>query len=330
MMNIIDLHCDTLSRMLRMEKQGEPQSLYRREGHLDLERMHQSGYLLQCFAAFVFMGRGEDPYEKGKKLAELFQRCMKENESYIEPVYRFSDIEKNQAAGKLSGMLTIEEGGVLQGSVEKLREFYEYGVRLITLTWNFPNELGYPGAKEETPVPEAVNWKVKGEYPGLTGRGIEMVEAMEEMGVIVDVSHLSDAGFWDVAACTRKPFVASHSNARSVCGHKRNLTDAQIRTLAEHGGVMGLNFAADFLNDDGTKVSLDDFVRHALHIINVGGEDVLALGSDFDGIETNPAMPHCGDLPRLFDTMKKAGMTESVIDKIKGENALRVLKAVLN
>ncbi len=328
-MNIVDLHCDTLSKMLRMEKEGQAQSLYKREGHLDLERMRQNDYLLQCFAAFVFMGKGGDPYQKGRDLAELFQRCMKEYESYIAPVYHFSDIEKNRAAGKISGMLTIEEGGVLLGSFEKLQEFYDYGVRLITLTWNFPNELGYPGAKEETPVPEAVNWQVKGEYPGLTKRGIEMVEAMEAMGVVVDVSHLSDAGFWDVANCTHKPFVASHSNARSVCGHKRNLTDTQIRTLAEHGGVMGLNFAADFLNDDKDQICIEDFAKHAMHIVNVGGEDVLALGSDFDGIQTNPAMPHCGELPRLFDALKKAGMTESMIDKVKGKNALRVLDAVL-
>ena len=203
---------------------------------------------------------------------------------------------------------------------------------MITLTWNFPNEIGYPGCLEETPIPEIpslAEWKVKGEYPGLTGRGIEIVEKMEEEGIIVDVSHLSDAGFWDVAAITRKPFVASHSNARSICSHKRNLSDAQIRTIGERGGVIGLNYSDDFLENDPANLSWDSFIRHIKHLINIGGEDVLALGSDFDGIETNRLLPHAGAMPRLFEAMAQNGIAPSVIDKMRGENALRVMKEVM-
>ena len=229
----------------------------------------------------------------------------------------------------ISVLLTIEEGGVLEGSLERLKEFYARGVRLITLTWNFPNEIGFPSAREEVQLPEVSNWKVKGEYPGLTKRGIEIVEKMEEQGIIVDVSHLSDAGFWDVAAIMKKPFVASHSNARSICPHKRNLSDAQIRTIGERGGVIGLNYADDFLEKDSANLTWDSFIRHIKHMINVGGEEVLALGSDFDGIPTNPLVPHAGAVPRLFEEMAKNGISHSVIDKMQGENALRVMKEVM-
>jgi membrane dipeptidase len=152
---------------------------------------------------------------------------------------------------------------------------------------------------------------------------------MEEQGIIVDVSHLSDAGFWDVAAITKNPFVASHSNARSICPHKRNLSDAQIRTIGERGGVIGLNFADDFLEKDPTNLTWDSFIRNIKHMIKMGGEDVLALGSDFDGIPTNPLIPHAGAVPCLFEVMEQNGIPASVIDKMAGANALRVMKEVL-
>lgn len=330
--HIVDLHCDTLHELNKLKAKGKHYNLYKSEGHLDIERMQESDYKLQCFAAFVQMKEVESAYQQGKTLAELYKQFCAEYSPYIAPVYHYADIEKNAKKGLISAMLTIEEGGVLEGSLERLREFYEYGVRMITLTWNFPNEIGYPGCMEEQEIPEIASldtWKVKGNYPGLTKKGIEIVEKMQEEGIIVDVSHLSDAGFWDVAAITKKPFAASHSNARSICRHKRNLSDAQIRLLAERGGVMGLNYAADFLEDDPSNLIWDSFIRHIKHIIQVGGEDVLALGSDFDGIDTNPILPHSGKLPQLFEQMHKSGISESVIDKIKGENALRMMKEVL-
>lgn len=331
-MQIVDLHCDTLHELNKLRVKGEHYNLYHSEGHLDIERMQACGYGLQCFAAFVHMKEVESAYEQGKTLAKLYKQFCTEYSPYIAPVSSYADIKKNAKNGLISAMLTIEEGGVLEGSVERLKEFYEYGVRMITLTWNFPNELGCPGCLEAQVVPEIGSidtWKVKGAYPGLTKKGVEIVEKMQEMGVIVDVSHLSDTGFWDVAAITKKPFVASHSNARSVCGHKRNLSDAQIRLLAERGGVMGLNYAVDFLEDDPAALSWESFIRHIKHIINVGGEDVLALGSDFDGIKTNPLLTDSGKLPQFFEQMQQHGIASSVIDKIKGANAMRVMKEVL-
>ncbi len=330
-MNIVDLHCDTLDVLLEQKTKGIHYNLYKREGHLDIERMLQSGYLLQCFAAFVYMSQVDSPYKQGKRLTQLYKQLCAEYSSYIAPMHHFEDIGKNAANGLITAMLTIEEGGVLEGSLERLREFYEDGVRMITLTWNFPNEIGFPGCLEEWPVPEAdlAHWKVTGAYPGLTKKGIEIVETMEEKGIIVDVSHLSDAGFWDVASITKKPFLASHSDARAMCGHKRNLSDSQIRIIAERGGIIGLNYCDEFLENNPADIRMDSFIRHIHHIINVGGEEVLALGSDFDGIDTNPVLPHVGSLPNLFEAMEKSGIRPSLIEKIKGQNALSMMKEVL-
>ncbi len=328
-MRIVDLHCDTVHELNKLRVRGEHYNLYKSHGHLDVEHMHQGGYMVQCFALFVHMKEVVSPYVQGKTLVDLYKRLCAEYSPYIAPVYHFSDIEEHAKKGLVSGILTIEEGGVLEGSLEKLQEFYEYGVRMITLTWNFPNEIGFPGCLEERALPEVTNWKVLGAYPGLTPKGIEIVQTMEEQGIIVDVSHLSDAGFWDVAALTGKPFVASHSNARSICGHKRNLSDAQIRTLGERGGVMGLNYEPQFLENNPEELSWDSFMRHIKHIINVGGEEVLALGSDFDGIDLNPLLPHAGAVPRLFEVMEQHGIAPSVIDKMSSKNALRVMKEVI-
>ena len=156
---------------------------------------------------------------------------------------------------------------------------------------------------------------------------------MESLGMIVDVSHLSDAGFYDVLEETKRPFVASHSNARKVCGCVRNLSDDMIRKLAERGGCMGLNFCADFLKvvpvGEVNPGAIEDVVRHAIHITNRGGIDVLGLGSDFDGIDTNEALPGVQNMEVLWEALHKAGYRQSELDKIFSGNVLRVYKEVL-
>lgn len=312
-MHIVDLHCDTLECLLKDKLSGAHYNLYRRGGHLDLARMEAQGYLLQVFAGFVNLSEVESAYERGKQYVQLFKQLCAEYSPYIAPVNFFQDIELNRKRGQMSALLSIEDGSVLEGSLERLREFYLEGVRLITLTWNYPNEIGFPAGCTE----------------GLTQKGKAIVEMMQQEGIIVDVSHLSDAGFFDVAAIMQKPFIASHSNARSVCNHKRNLTDAQIKTIANKGGVIGLNYYDAFLEEDKAKLSMESFIRHMKHILNVGGEDVLSLGSDFDGITTNPVLPDMSALPSLWETMQQSGLKPSVIDKIQGQNALRMMREVL-
>ncbi len=329
-MQIIDMHCDTIFELLRAKEQGEEYALRQNARHIDLERMQKSSYLIQNFAMFVHLKAAGDPWEKVCKLMDLYEEELAKNKDLILPAYTYDDILKSANEGKMSAVLTVEEGGVCKGEQEKLQTLFDRGVRMMTLTWNFPNELGYPNINStirETPYGEG------NQTDGLTPTGIAFVEKMEELGMIPDVSHLSDAGFYDVLRVTKKPFVASHSNARAICPCRRNLTDDMIRKLAERGGVTGLNFCADFLEQvpEGQKNpgTIAAVVRHAKHIVNIGGIEVLGLGSDFDGIDTHEELPGAHSMPLLWEALKQGGFTENQLDKIFSQNVLRLYKECL-
>lgn len=363
-MKIVDMHCDTISELLQRKRAGQESLLRRNTLHLDLERMRDGGYLLQNFALYVNKESCKDPWEEVCALYQVYGEEMEKNRDMIAPAFGYEDIVLNEKAGKMSAMLTVEEGAVCKGDIKKLHTLYDMGVRMLTLTWNYPNELGFPnmdshwGKNVWKACREIKELRVRGasgeefedkrkkvqEYfddyfftpntqGGLTEKGCEFVTRMEALGMIVDVSHLSDAGFYDVLEITKKPFVASHSNARGVCGCVRNLSDDMIRKLAERGGCTGLNFCADFLKvvpvGEPNPGVLEDVVRHALHITKVGGIEVLGLGSDFDGIDTNEALPGAQSMGILWDSLHKAGYRQSELDKIFGENVLRVYKEVL-
>lgn len=329
-MKIVDMHCDTISEILKCKRRGEACSLRKNNLHVDLERMLQSGYLLQNFALFVQARKCESsPWEEVCALYEVYLQEMKVCKDLVAPVLSYEDIEKNRAAGKISSMLTVEEGAVCGGDIEKLRKLYDMGVRMLTLTWNFPNELGFPNVN----LDEFVDIYTPDKVRGLTKRGREFVECMNELGMIVDVSHLSDAGFYDVLQCSKKPFVASHSNARSICRAARNMTDDMIRKLAERGGCMGLNFCADFLEQvptgEANPGTIDAVVRHAWHIVNIGGMEVLGLGTDFDGIDTHRELPGAQSMMLLWEKLHKSGFSEDNLDKIFEKNVLRVYHEII-
>jgi len=339
-MKVIDMHCDTISKILGDREKGRQTGLRENEGHIDLLRMKKSGYMLQNFALFVDKGSCDDPWEQIRKLYRIYQSEMKINSDIIAPVIRFKDIEENEAAGKMSSVLTVEEGAVCKGEKEKLKLLYEMGVRMLTLTWNYPNELGCPNMNAEAfskTDKSSADFEKFFNMPdienGLTERGREFVTFMEELGMIPDVSHLSDAGFYDVLECTRRPFAASHSNARSVCRCVRNMSDDMIKKLAERGGVMGLNFCADFLREvpigKYNPGDIEAVVDHARYITNLGGTEVLGLGSDFDGIDNNEALPGAECAGRLWDTLKRGGYSEDELDKIFYKNVLRLYRDTL-
>ena len=321
-MKVVDMHCDTIGELWKAEKAGKPISLRSNSLHIDLEKMQKGDYLLQNFAMFVFLGREKDPLVNVLEMIDVYNRAMAENADIIGPVLNYEDIEKNRAAGKLSGMLTIEEGAVLKGNPYVVRSLYQLGVRMLTLTWNFENEIGYPNT-----IAKAKDYDPSRHY-GLKPEGIEIVREMNRVGMIVDVSHLGDDGFWDVVKYCDGPFVASHSNARAVCSHTRNMTDDMIRALADKGGVMGLNFCGDFLNPNG-KSRVEDMVRHAKHIINVGGSDILGLGTDYDGIDGDLELDHCDKMPLLAQEMEHQGFSTQQIEKIFHGNVLRLYREVL-
>ena len=321
-MKVVDMHCDTIGELWKAEKAGKPISLRSNSLHIDLEKMQKGDYLLQNFAMFVFLGREKDPLVNVLEMIDVYNRAMAENADIIGPVLNYEDIEKNRATGKLSGMLTIEEGAVLKGNPYVVRSLYQLGVRMLTLTWNFENEIGYPNT-----IVKAKDYDPSRHY-GLKPEGIEIVREMNRVGMIVDVSHLGDDGFWDVVKYCDGPFVASHSNARAVCNHTRNMTDDMIRALADKGGVMGLNFCGDFLNPNG-KSRVEDMVRHAKHIINVGGSDILGLGTDYDGIDGDLELDHCDKMPLLAQEMERQGFSTQQIEKIFHGNVLRLYREVL-
>lgn len=340
---IIDMHCDTISEIRHQRKEkGEDCGLRENRLHIDALRLRESGYMLQCFALYVNLrgcggideqgaARPDRAWEDLQELHRLYRQELALNEDLLQPVDSPARLESCRQSQKVGALLTVEEGGVCGGSLKRLEELYDMGVRMMTPTWNFPNELGHPNINGLDPELGYQSLFRADMEHGLTETGRAFVTRMEELGMLVDVSHLSDKGFWDVAETGTRPFVASHSNARSVCPCVRNLTDEMIHVLAQRGGVMGLNFCKDFLRTlpEGAQGPgrLEDVAAHAEHIFRVGGEDCLGLGSDFDGIDTNEALPGAQAMEKLWECLKRSGFTERQLDKIFYGNVLRVLES---
>jgi membrane dipeptidase len=330
-MKIVDMHCDTISEIFYAKRDGKECSLAKSHLHLDLDKMKKGDYLLQNFALFVSIKEYKDPLEHCLKLIDLFYNELEQNKDVIDVVLNYEDILSNQALGKMSALLTIEEGGVTRCDLAQLRNFYRLGVRMITLTWNYENGIGYPNF--ELLVGEKPDFKVPNTQLGLTEFGIQFITEMERLGMIIDVSHLSDAGFYQVLHNTTKPFVASHSNARKVCNHVRNLSDEMIKELANRGGVMGMNYCPSFLNEAKNEKevvgTVAGIVDHIKHIISVGGYECIGLGSDFDGIPTHTELPDGSYMHLLLEALKKAGLKHHEIEAIFYKNVLRLYKDVL-
>ena len=327
-MKVFDLHCDTLSELRYAEEAGQPKSFAENDLQIDLKKLQKGDYMLQCFAAFVNLARpGQDPLVAALEEIDIFKRIMAKYSDFIAPVYQPEDLRKNAEAGKISGMLTIEEGGCCKGSLGVLRLMHELGVRMMTLTWNHENELAspnvVPGADTDTIWPCQPNTKT-----GLKEKGFEFLAEMERLHIIADVSHLSDKGFWDIAEHSTRPFAASHSNCRALAPHCRNLTDEMIRALAERGGIAGLNYYAPFLDADPThpercRSTAALIAKHAAHYKQVGGAQMIALGSDFDGIDGPHQLENAAFLPLLADALRKEGFTEDEVEAIFYRNARR-------
>lgn len=327
-MKIIDMHCDTISEIRESRRRGNPQELAANAMHLDIRKMKKANYMLQNFAMYIDLKKDCDPFESVCDLIDLFYEETEKNRSDICVIKTYREIIENDRNGKMSALLTIEEGGCCKGKTENLDKLYDRGARMMTLTWNYPNELANPNfLKEET---DADGFPLFDNTKGLTNTGFAFAERMEELGMIIDVSHLSDTGFWQIADCTKKPFVASHSNARAFCGHARNLTDDMIKTIAERGGVIGLNYYGCFLNkrNDSTSTAAR-IAEHARYITNIGGVECLGLGSDFDGIIGNLEIADCAQMYKLFDALEAAGFSQNTIEKIAYQNVLRVYKEML-
>lgn len=308
---MIDLHCDTIMQLLDHPDSGD---LYRNTWKIDIEKLQKAHSKVQDFALFINLGDTNDPYGRYEEMRNLCTTQIHLYGEHIQHVLSYQDVESVYKSGKIGALMSIEEGGVLGDDLDKLKQAYQDGVRLITLTWNYPNGLGEPHCGEQ--------------HKKLTPKGIEFVEAMQDLGIIVDCSHLNDAGTEQLGDILDVPFVASHSNAREVTAHTRNLPDNLIKLIANKGGVIGLNFAQSFLGTSPVS-RIEDIVKHGLYLINKGGEDVVALGTDFDGIKPNTEIKDASEMYRLYDAFKEAGLSVEQCEKLFWKNADRLLKEIL-
>ena len=302
-MKYIDLHCDTITELALRPERG---NLAKNDCEIDISKLQKGQCFIQDFAIWYDQKNEEAPWDYFQKLLKVYQREIAVNDC-MHPILKASDIEVCEKEGKIGAMLSIEGGEVIGGSLDKLQEAYKAGVRLMTLTWNYANELAFPNGME-------------GPDKGITPVGWEVIEAMNRMGMIVDTSHLNDVGTEEILKSHALPPVASHSDARAITAHQRNLTDPLIRLFAEKGGLIGLNFSNHFTGDsDITKV--ENIVRHAQHIRDIGGDDVLAIGTDFDGIQPTLEIQDASEMDKLALGLSKGGFTDDEIEKIFYLNA---------
>lgn len=300
--NAIDLHCDTI---YECDKRGLP--LQNNVLHFSLNKLPEGYRLCQAMAAFIPDElRGEAALAHFERLHRLFDFQMEQFRDTISRVSDVTKIEEGLDKTRFAAILTIEGGAALAGRLENIERFFEMGVRMITLTWNGENEICGGAATDS----------------GFTKFGREAVAGMERLGIAVDVSHLSDRGFWQLSGFANKPFLASHSNSRSVCNHRRNLTDDMFREIAARGGIVGLNYYKNFIREDGESGTVDDLLRHVHHFLELGGEDSLALGSDFDGCTVPDYLGDgIGKLDYLAEKLESSGIPAKVTDKILFGNA---------
>ena len=321
-MKVWDLHCDTLSELRRAEKNGTLASFAHNDLHIDLGKI--AGRRLHAAMSGRVCEPGR-PHPRCRPAGDGAGRDRRVQADHGKipgphcPGVHGGRHPQNAEAGKISGLLTVEEGGCCKGSLGVLRRMYELGVRMMTLTWNHDNELAAPQANPGGPLAAQTQ-------RGLTETGFAFLAEMERLHMIVDVSHLSDRGFWDIVEHGTRPFAASHSNCRALCPHTRNLTDAMIRALAEKGGIAGLNYYAAFLDTDpvhpeACRSTVERIAEHAAHYKQVGGIGVLALGSDFDGIDGHHQLETAADMPLLADALRRAGFTEDEVERIFWRNA---------
>ena len=309
-MKLIDLHCDTVYKLYKKNAH----MLNENDHHIDLNKLKKADSYIQVFALFDSKELNDYDFKKMQKYIAFYKELLSENGETISPVRQITDLKDD----KRNAFLSIEDGGSVKGDMHNLDILYQSDVRMIGLTWNHENCFGYPNSSKDNEMRR-----------GLKVFGFEAVEHMNQLGMIVDVSHLSDGGFYDVAKTSKVPFIASHSNARAIKNHPRNLTDDMIEILADKGGVCGINFYALFLSDQHISL-VSDIIEHIKYIYNVGGIDVLAIGSDFDGIDCKLEISDISKIHLLTDALRKNGFNESQIEKIFYGNALRVFHEVLH
>lgn len=304
-MSFIDLHCDTASLIFENKTH-----LNRNDYHVDIQKMKASHYLAQWFAFFINVKALEDkhPFSYLKEMYDYFKAEVEANSEQISIVSSYKEYLNCKASHKIAAFLSLEEGEVIAQEENPLEKLVQLGITMMTLTWNYSNTWGAPHSVLQ----------------GLTSKGCELIEGLNSTSILLDVSHLSESAFKDIVKLYKKPIIASHCNARGVYNHTRNLTDEAMRVIAESGGLIGTNFYSDFLNQS-HYTSVEDLLRNISYVYNQVGEDVLAIGTDFDGMNCKLEVCNCGEMDKLMDSMTRI-LPMRVIEKICYSNAERIIR----
>ena len=342
---IFDGHNDTLLRLYRKGLSVSSFLERGQEGHLDLPRARQGGFAGGMFACFVPSDTPDEDLpapERGgyavpfpgtpsreralavtTALAARLSRLERASGGQVTVCRTAAEIGAALAQGRLAAVLHVEGAEAIDPELDALELLYAAGLRSIGPVWSRPNVFGHGVPFRFPSSPDT--------GPGLTDAGKALVRACNQLRMVLDLSHLNEAGFWDVAALSEAPLVATHSNAHALCPCSRNLTDRQLDAIRERGGLVGLNLAVSFLRPDGRNdadTPLATLCDHVEHLVGRLGIDGVALGSDFDGCTVPAVIGDAAGLPRLLDALRDRGWGEAELAKFAHENWLRVLKAI--
>lgn len=318
MLPIADAHADTLSRLLLLEDAQRSLFPAQPRHHLDYPRLRQAGLHFQIFSIFTM------PYEAGHygavralQMMQIFREDIRRYPEHFALIESADDLQAlDHTADKLYGLFSLEGASPLCGDLNMLEVFYRQGLRAIGLTWNHRNEL-------------ADGLGVGSNY-GLTPFGRAVIQRMNALGMVIDLAHINEAGFWEAVELSRDPVVVSHANAKQLCNHRRNLSDDQLQAIKAKGGFVGLCFAPAFLHADPSQACLEDVIRHLEYLCELIGPAHVAFGSDFDGIETTPkGLEDVSCFPRLLQRLQDLGYSEQILYQLCFGNILRVYGQVL-
>jgi len=312
---IFDGHSDSMLDILAGERAWDKDD---GKGQMDLPRLRAGGITAQIFAAFVEPSLRHDAPGQTMRVLETMRQVLDDWPADMLLATRAGDVRRAKAEGRVAAILSMEGAEGVRTDLTLLRAFYRLGIRNMGLTHNDRNLVADGVGEGRT-------------AGGLTEFGVKLVAEMRRLGIMVDVAHLAPAGVAQVFEVYDGPVVVSHGNAKSVCNHRRNLTDAQLEQLARSGGVIGVTYVPSFIAPDRADATLEKLLDHVDHIVKVIGIEHVGLGSDWDGIgdPLSPAFPqHVGDTPAITEGLLRRGYREADIRKFLGENWLRVFAKV--